>query len=68
MTPLGDDLVVVRAHLLQIQLFNNAFHRHIIARLLARFRFVGVPTAADYQYFLLKDSDWLKEMNLWNHQ
>ena len=69
MTALGEDPVALYVcTLLQIQLFNNAFHRHIIARLLARFRFVGVPTAADYQYFIFKDSDLLKEMNLWNHQ
>jgi hypothetical protein len=52
------------APLLQMQLFNNAFHRQIIGRLLAQFLIVGAPTAGDYQYFIFKDSDLLKEMTL----
>jgi hypothetical protein len=69
MASLDDDLVALYVcTLTPIQLFNNSFRRHFIGRLLAQFHIVGVPTASDHQYFIFKDWDLLKEMNLWNRQ
>ncbi len=68
MASLDDDLVALYVcTLAPMQLFNNAFRRHFIGRLLVQLRIIGVPAAGDYQYFIFKNSDLLKEMNLWNH-